>query len=443
MSSQLSDLSAEELNFVIGHPAQVHARVVVADLIRALRSCETAEDYNDFQRELFQHVYQCEEHLGAVRRVVKRLRRGGKVPADAPDVPTARDPNHGETWFNEDLTYQRIIRQLRSVGDALAWRVTNFDRRFVLVLSRNAPPGPMAPKDGLPYELGAVEELWNERKHFALLHDLTSCVRIGDLTEFTRDGQRRLVEVKARAQTSPRQTARMQAAIDAINDGAPLPGCDQRLVAVDIDLATHLAQLGDALAIASKEGAVAMKVPGGRALVAANLLTMASSERFENNAHWLPYIERKRQTALHRAGIANASHHMTMQTVDSSARSPVAVPYGVYPIEPADCADLICDFATVEIIMAPDALFQRAVQLGLQPELLLPETHGNLDGDQSMFRLRRGDRAVVVHAAVAGQFLAELINIDTFLRAVAQLLEIDSVPGAPIVTFRNEQRVWR
>jgi hypothetical protein len=44
-------------------------------------------------------------------------------------------------------------------------------------------------KEGLSYELGAIQELWKTKGHFALHHDLTNCLRIADLTEFTADGR--------------------------------------------------------------------------------------------------------------------------------------------------------------------------------------------------------------------------------------------------------------
>lgn len=51
-------------------------------------------------------------------------------------------------------------------------------------LCRNQPAGPMAGKDGLLAELDAVDQLWRDERRFGLPHDLTDCLRIGDLIEF-------------------------------------------------------------------------------------------------------------------------------------------------------------------------------------------------------------------------------------------------------------------
>ena len=43
------------------------------------------------------------------------------------------------SWALESLVCDRVARQVRLVGDALAWRLFNFDRRVVMALSRNDP----------------------------------------------------------------------------------------------------------------------------------------------------------------------------------------------------------------------------------------------------------------------------------------------------------------
>ena len=67
----------------------------------------------------------------------------------------------------------------------MAWRRLGFDRRYILAYSRNADPGPITARlEGLRAEVKEVFRLWNSLGQFALLHDLTNCLRIGDLTVF-------------------------------------------------------------------------------------------------------------------------------------------------------------------------------------------------------------------------------------------------------------------
>ena len=53
----------------------------------------------------------------------------------------------------------------------------------------------MIAKEGLDYELGAAVEMRRQGR-FGLLHDLTNCLRIADLTEFHPDGMKLLYEIK-------------------------------------------------------------------------------------------------------------------------------------------------------------------------------------------------------------------------------------------------------
>ena len=90
------------------------------------------------------------------------------------------------------------MRQLRCVGDALAWRVFGFERQYITALARNQSPGMMAGKLGLAAERARVEQARREDGQFALMHDLTNCLRIGDITAFTDEGQVQ-IEVKTNA----------------------------------------------------------------------------------------------------------------------------------------------------------------------------------------------------------------------------------------------------
>lgn len=75
----------------------------------------------------------------------------------------------------------RVARQFRCVGDALAWRVFGFERRNIIALCQNAPSGVWAGKAGAPAELDAVEQAYRQDGQFAILHDMTNCLRIGDV----------------------------------------------------------------------------------------------------------------------------------------------------------------------------------------------------------------------------------------------------------------------
>ncbi len=107
----------------------------------------------------------------------------------------------------------------------MAWRAFNYDRRVIIAVSRNQHPGPTAGKNGLAPERAFLIDWWRDERRFVLLHDLTSCLTIGDATAFKEAGggyEAYLHEIKADLRrTVPRQLRRQRMAEEAIRSVAP------------------------------------------------------------------------------------------------------------------------------------------------------------------------------------------------------------------------------
>ncbi|MFG3518608.1 hypothetical protein [Streptomyces bobili] len=136
----------------------------------------------DFQRALLTRLLEVEKDRWEFERAVTRIRNGKQPHREVPELQSGRGPADIATWRFEHDVCERLARQLRSVGDALAWRVFGFHRPFILALCRNQSPGPMYGTAGLPAELDHFEWACKEDGPFPLLHDLTNCLRIGDMT---------------------------------------------------------------------------------------------------------------------------------------------------------------------------------------------------------------------------------------------------------------------
>jgi hypothetical protein len=127
------------------------------------------------------------EARNAFSKAVKRMEDGKPPQRDAPEPQFGRDPSLLETWQFERGVCERVARQFRCVGDALAWWVFGFERRNIIALCQNDPPGVWTGKVGAPAELDAVEQAYRRDGQFAILHDMTNCLRIGDVTIFGND----------------------------------------------------------------------------------------------------------------------------------------------------------------------------------------------------------------------------------------------------------------
>src|SRR5260370_42101253 len=123
------------------------------DVIMPRRACVTVKDVSDFRQERLAHGLEAENDRNAFSKAVKRLRRGKPPQPDAPELQSGLDPARPETWRLEHDVCERVARQYRCVGDALAWRVFGFQRRHIIALCQNEPAGVMAGKAGLAAEL--------------------------------------------------------------------------------------------------------------------------------------------------------------------------------------------------------------------------------------------------------------------------------------------------
>jgi hypothetical protein len=375
----LAGLGAGELDAMMRHPEQLVNLGTVGELLDIFDAAGSdAVSLLDIQAHLFRASYRAQRAAGDIRRARKRL-QDGKAPGwpvehDAeitaltrPEWQLRCDPATcaDQDWAAELRVAERVVRQLKSVGDALAWRVFRYDRRAIIALSSNSPPGPFVGKKGLNHELGSVIDHWRDRKTFTLLHDLTSVLRILDSTEVQPDGFLMVREVKSSPQASAsRQLKLAQAALDAIDGHAPLPAANPEVQTYlwrsDCQLKTHVRTLGQLIKQTSATGYWVGHV-GGRIAGIVNLLTLAQSGA-DPALQWEDYVG-FRDAALSRY-LAGGIHHLKAVSADAAARDPGIAPYGIYPLPAWVRAALICDFVIIESIMAEHQLAAALAILG-------------------------------------------------------------------------------
>lgn len=446
---------------MLAHPRHQAMQPVLAELIQQLRDCRTVEAGVVFQRDLLGRLLEAEKDRREFKRAADRVGKGKAPHAQAPEPQSGRDLADVATWRFEQDVCARLARQLRSVGDALAWRVFGFHRPFIIALCRNDPPGPMHGKVGLQAELDRVERAFKEDGSFALLHDLTNCLRIGDVTVWDAAGVPRTEEIK----TNPRahktaQLRRINQAMAAVLDGGPLPGNNSAELLHDLDLPlrTHLDLLRSALDHAATEGIHATTVPGSRILYVVDQYGCAhqglTSARFNQR------LQEAVGTALQRAGIAagreNSNIHAT--SMDSTAQDPLRVPWGNYPLHPVLCARLIGDYTTVTVETSGPALTRLVQAGGLDARWVRPPGRAELQSGDVLMEIHRQEslRAVTVPGGLTmtpgwvlqmrrselDRYLIELLQPGTWIAGIKHVLAARRA-GQPWPHYRSEHEVWR
>lgn len=450
--SALVDRDLESAIKTVSHPAQVDTVNAVERLLLRLDACVEPVELYEFQVDLFRAMHSAQEAQAAASRALKRV-AAARPPDFAVEWPVACDAGSltPEDWELERRVAERAVRQLRTVGDALAWRIYGYDRRAIIALSQNSPPGPFVGKEGLGYELGAVQDRLRDRGHFALLHDLTNVLRIGDLTECHANGYLEIDEIKATDSSGARAARRQQArraqnAIDSIAGKKPLiapPSSSddhrQHLWTSSVTFRSEVHQLAKvAQAASARQGWAVASLGQGRVLAFMDLVLAAS--RADAEATVKSYNARRGQL-LDRVGWDRV-HLLKARTADTASRHPYLAPISIFPI-PADLrARLICDQAVAEMHIPVERVADALERADCRVETLLRHDNSELDDGHDVLAAWRGTRRLLVHGPCMGQLLLELVDLSRWGKACREMLDTDAAAEHPVLLFSDEDRYW-
>ncbi len=204
---------------VFPHPKHVANLRKVTELIRELQSSKDFAELRMLQQKLLKAISEAESQQREAAEKKRKLdaahtlivaegRKSGSV-----DKAKLRELHResGERGLEIDVL-KRVRRQLRSVGDGLLWKAVRYNRGYVYAIWDGPGAGNAALSEpmGLAAELNEVERLWNDEGSLAVMHDLTNCGRVGDLTVVLPGGNIDVAEVKVASAVDPKQVKRMQ-----------------------------------------------------------------------------------------------------------------------------------------------------------------------------------------------------------------------------------------
>lgn len=160
----------------------------IEQLIREVRLCKSLENFYRAQQHLGEHIERTaeliratNERIGKDKARLRKLHQKNfyETRAEAAALNVAI-----EKAKLEHDAYYLLAREYRMVGDALAWKVYGFQTLPIYAYGLNSCPGINASsrQAGDEAEKEEIEKLWSEEGAFALRHDYTNCLRVGDLS---------------------------------------------------------------------------------------------------------------------------------------------------------------------------------------------------------------------------------------------------------------------
>lgn len=169
---------------------------IIEDLFLKMRSAGTRlRSYYELELELLGLIIDCEEKVTTVRDERNKIRSRRKKLIGSTSLRSnglrkvltdINDKEHELKEFERSLLERRAL--LKRLGDGLAWTLTNYDRAYMRSIGRKEPTGFIFGKIGFKLEQLALEAAFDENKQtIGILHDLTNCLRTGDLTVIRLD----------------------------------------------------------------------------------------------------------------------------------------------------------------------------------------------------------------------------------------------------------------
>jgi hypothetical protein len=441
--ARLIDFTADTITALLRQPAQLRAFSQIVSFIEGLRQTSSDEDYFDLQWALFDEIFKAQKEMEEASRNVERIKKGRSVP-----------PPRLASWAQDRALWERIQRQYRAVGDALVWRRLNFDRRYILAYSRNAGPGPITARlTGLRAEVEETRRIWSDHGQLALLHDLTNCLRIGDLTVFTDSGPVvRDVKRDPNRKPRPAQLRRMNQALDFLSGRGPLHSQEGSygFFVSRQQFKTRFAALECGLAIAQTDSMASLYVSAGWVLDC--FVAVVPRDRpAQSLQEALEEIEAKKARSYRRAGLDRpGTHRLDIHAAGELAYSPAVAPPTIFPLSPSMCARLTCDLAVYKSVMSWEALADAFRAEGFTvTNPLRPAFGETLDADDRMivarYRHKGMDRHHSINAGGFAQVALELVEPRRYAAAMREAIEATDTrgPHRGVLTFANERSVWR
>lgn len=451
----LGDVDPVGIVRVLNHQEQRRNIAVVAGLLDQMdRAGHDPHLLYNFQVALFRESYRAQLADADINRALRRLADGkgpdwmGKHDADTLTyvAPAWRplcaiDSRDSSDWELERITACRVVRQLREVGDGLAWRIHRYDRRLIVALSDHDAPGPLVNKAGLPSEIGRVVHRFQDTGQFSLLHDLTTVLRHHDLTEVHANGYRELREVKTRLTKSTlakasKQRRQAQAALAAASGDTPLGATGPRLIRSDRQLRTHIRDVSRVMSLAERQGYAVARVHD-RVVGIVHFPAIAASGR--DPQELLTAYHMRRDAVITRR-LPNTINMLHARIGFTEPRNAFFAPYSIYPLPVTQRTALICDLVLLDIMMDAETLRCGFEDIGVAAYCLLRTGSGP---DADVLVVGDGPVRMTVHARAVSQMMFEFAQTACFVRALAADLADPPTGDNFIMTFSNEQAAWR
>jgi hypothetical protein len=182
-----------------------------------------------------------------------------------------------------------------------------------------------------------------------------------------------------------------------------------------------------------------MKIPGGRALMAAD---MRRGYELWPGDEFIAHSEQAFERACKRGNIVDRRRFVGSRSDDRAARAATHPPWAIYPFPPAVCANLIFDMAFYAVGISGQSILDALRKAGLAAEWALSPDQVRLQPGQVVLRIHYRNRGIELREAEIFRLTLELVDLPTWIEGLKETLARADLGDHPWPCFADEHKVW-
>jgi len=359
-----------------------------------------------------------------------------------------------------------VVRELRWVGDAFAFRMLKYDRFALRTLSENYDPGHIdVESKGVKTLVKTCLQIVFSRWEHVIIHDITNFLRIGDLT-MIHHGRKAVLEVKSSDATSPRtirQWTRIESAVKALSERQILVnGKTVPVIYMDIRPKSHVKQIRSLIRTARRDGKATMQIGNYLGVSCFDWRSMTKKVAGIDDEN----ILRESATTAQPAGTTD-ENRLALSNLDQfyAERGEFLrgqMPYTAFRLPTNDIMDLISGRIFLMSVLNLDALARTISGFGWDVELTPTEklkfdrpshdkvfmgpVYQSRPPMPPLMTLRRGRYSCTFTLDEIIRLMGEFLTLDTLMQVHEQVYRMTDPSGPQrifIPHLRGEYLLWR
>jgi hypothetical protein len=424
------------------HPRWERHVPATTALVESLRHLDDPMAVRAWHAAVLDAVIAGEREAADVKRQIKIARTALKDARSTAEKTTGSELLAAMMY--EKDTINALLTILRTLTDAVVWRLLEYNRAVIAVLGEGRATRHFASGRGLDNELATIDRLWNEHGVLAIHADLTTCVRHGDLLclEQWPPSAWGIEECKAgpgRDDRVRRQAARLERLRDLLNTGVRPAGdgeVELRIVGCPVPMRAHHVVMQQLLDTARTAGYAETWLEDGS-------FAQVTDHRDPRAGVAFDTATRNEQALMDHGGGEDAVlRYSTLHRRIRDRRETFSsqLPLGLLPYRVGDVTDLCMGRMDVLVTLDTRALERRFRRRGIDARVAVGEEAA---GTQFV-SCERGGRLVTIPATAREQVMLEGLTLDTIVDIGDWMLGQSSSSTRRESALRfDEPAIWR